>query len=558
MASVGIGFVQSPTIREAPFMKRKRSQNRVSEICARWLNILLYAANWGLTKRAINCQQEHRAKLAITFLSAMILIAVSGCLNLSKDVVLSTEMLKTNPPPPKEQADAALPPGTPPPPQAPASILVPANNEAKTASTEKEGSSPASSSTAIPDRYSGLEILNRAAGNGRGTDPALATLETSQIKTFQRAIPPKEVTPGKEASEETRTIVIQYSDADEAPLNAEFLSDSNVKKVLEATRQNINKTGASGSSINVLTARKMAEKLATSVKTIHSDTNRQSKMLDSLKSIQKVATGDATNMNVRLDAIACAYMQAYLEGKFVDRNGTTISQPDIAQKLGGDTLTSFETVLLEAVYDYATLTPIVYTKSNSTPSDVQGDQADASSGKSGGTNTPPSSGSSNSKATPTFALLFPEFYQPVSTDSDAPGVTSAELKLMTLLQGLGGEETKHLSGAIIKFFGGVAAGAKLSVGDNDSVPKTVSTLCNAFVSDTVGTLSYDFFEKYCYTNDSDGNYWTDYNKCKANNLYIDKPVGDAIAAALQYENILSTLLDSTNSAATSKPKVSSK
>jgi hypothetical protein len=183
-------------------------------------------------------------------------------------------------------------------------------------------------------------------------------------------------------------------------------------------------------------------------------------------------SGSATNQTIRvsLDAILTAYLKAYLDGSYVDRWGVSISQPDLS-KIGSDTAAPFAKVAFEAFFDYSLMTPIVH------------DSTQSSTNK-----------------TPTFAVIFPQLYEQVSANTDAPGITSDELEAISYLSGLGAEGAKHMSSLFVKTLGGAAVGAKVSVGDNTTFSQIISTLCEEISKRTTEEISYDFFEKFEYTN----------------------------------------------------------
>lgn len=482
------------------------------------------------------CILRKSEQIIVSCCGAIFIGLANGCVNLSKDLVLPVSMLNQEPPakadkatkaPQMEKIEAEKIPG-------PAAIFVRGSERT---------SDKALLGVPVPMHYGGLEILNRAAGNGPDSDPILKSVKNvNEISYFVRKL----ATRTDDGKTSTRHVIIHYLDVNE-PLSRKFLQDANVKRALEATRQDISRTSQSSKSIRILSAKALAKNLTRAVTTLHSDPTRQGDMLSSLQSIQKAATNSTSStktINVRLDSIAFAYMQAYLEGKFVDRSGTTISKPEIAEKIGNDTITSFEKVLLEAVYDYATMTPVVYQKraQGGAESTVSANKAPAPSSKG---NTATEGSKTNSAAKPTFAVLFPDFYEEVSTNTDNVGITAAELKFMTFLSGIGSEQSKHLSAVITRFIGGASFVGKLSIGDNDTLSKVVSTFCDSFVGGVVDTVNYDFFERFQYAV-KDGEY-TANESANSTNLHLPPATGTAIVKALQYEDLLSSLLSGSSS-----------
>src|SRR5438093_13506717 len=97
----------------------------------------------------------------------------AGCVSLATDVVLPTRLLQKEGPAPgatKSRASGEER-GAPDEPE-PAAILVDA----------PEGFRDKAGPTIVGERYSGLELLNRAAGNGTDPDPALARARPDEIK----------------------------------------------------------------------------------------------------------------------------------------------------------------------------------------------------------------------------------------------------------------------------------------------------------------------------------------------------------------------------------------
>jgi hypothetical protein len=313
--------------------------------------------------------------------------------------------------------------------------------------------------------------------------------------------------------------------------------------------------------INAFQFSGLAFTMAKSVTGIHnSNPTRQKNLLNTISAIHARAmeranetpgTNTTVSLPVTLDAITAAYLQAYVEGKFVDRTGTTISKPVIENQIGNDTLVGFETVILSAIFDYATMTPVLYdaSKQSSTTQSTTADRLASS--------TPAASGSDGTNSTsgatpkPTFAVLFPDLYQPLLQDiafggnKARDGITASENGLITFLSGIGSEQSKQLSNLIVKSLGGVNAGpvfvlGKISVGDNETISKAVSTFCSVFVGDVVATLNYDFFSQFRYSVDANGRF-TISDADDQNNesrLYINRTQGQVVADALQYQSLL--------------------
>lgn len=226
------------------------------------------------------------------------------------------------------------------------------------------------------------------------------------------------------------------------------------------------------------------------------------------------------NISVSLDAIMAAYLSAYLNGNFVDRWGTTLSQPNMTQ-LGNDTVATVAKVALEAVFDYAMMTPIMHDASQP-----------------------------NTNKIPTFAVIFPQLYEGISANPDAPGITAPENEAIKYLSGLGGEEAKDLSALIVKSLGGASVGVKVSTGDNSTFAQFISTFCEEFFRRNTEEFTYDLLEKFQYrptTTNSLLGYEpnkdvNDAQLAELKSLYpLDQPFQEAVVAALVSQDELKAL-----------------
>jgi hypothetical protein len=172
------------------------------------------------------------------------------------------------------------------------------------------------------------------------------------------------------------------------------------------------------------------------------------------------------DINISLDAMLAAYLKAYLDGTFVDRWGNTLSQPDMT-RLGSDTAVPATKVVLEAIFDYAMMTPIIHD-------------------------------SASTNKTPTFAVLFPQLYEEISDKPDAPGITAPENEAINYLSGLSGDGAKHVSSLIVKTLGGASFGAKISTGDNSTLSEIISTFNDELFRRNTEEVTYDLLEKFQY------------------------------------------------------------
>jgi len=217
--------------------------------------------------------------------------------------------------------------------------------------------------------------------------------------------------------------------------------------------------------------------------------------------------GSSQNITNSLDALLAAYLKAYLDGTYVDRWGNSISQPDLT-KLGNDSAGPFSTVLMEALLDYSLMTPIVYD---------------------------PSQAQSPSNKTPTFVVVFPQLHECVSTNSDTNGVTKAELRAIQYLSGLSGEGAKHLSALAINTFR-----------ENATMSQILSTVFQEVARRSAEELSYDFFQRFQYTDAGAGgqapNYAPNQNANDTNVFQMAPVEQKAVADLLANQDALQSLL----------------
>jgi hypothetical protein len=241
--------------------------------------------------------------------------------------------------------------------------------------------------------------------------------------------------------------------------------------------------------------------------------------------LETFAIKQSTNLDIKisLDAMMAAYMKAYLDGTFVDRWGVPLSQPDLT-KLGSDSVEPFTKVALEAFLDYKMMTPIVHDPNQS-----------------------------STNKTPTFAVIFPQLYEDISAQPNAPGITSAENEAIKYLSGLSGEASKHLSSLLVKSLGGASFGAKISTGDNTTMAQAVSTICEELLRRNTEEIGYDILEKFQYYATNDARYPLGYaasfdqNRTNLFNFHFDTNCDDlvqqGVVTLLMSQDNLKNLLD---------------
>lgn len=204
-----------------------------------------------------------------------------------------------------------------------------------------------------------------------------------------------------------------------------------------------------------------------------------------------------------------AYLRAYVNGSFVDRAGVKYSKPKLSKDgVDNDTITGLITVVLEAVFDAQFQTP-VYAKSAT--ADVFKEvtkPVPASWGLPGkdlyikvfeksSQTTESYFTADNAKPT---ALAFDASIKAAVADDKAPGVDAKELKATMTVTKLSGEQSKAISGLLIRSFGGLTAefviGGEFSVGDNESLAKVVEAVVATTARRVTMASALAFFEDY--------------------------------------------------------------
>lgn len=277
--------------------------------------------------------------------------------------------------------------------------------------------------------------------------------------------------------------------------------------------------------------------------------------------------GFSSGTSVSLKAILAAYLKEYLSGKFVDRAGNELPKPKLGKTIGNDTITGFETVLFEAVFDYAYLTPALYTEGDMVyqetyvgPLNQDADVQVTPPGAAGTTYKVKLSGQdryfvqlytekgkpkifNKEKKQPTFVKVLPKLVLPLSTDSHQ-GVTALERETVEFVSDLSSQGSQQLSGLITRLFGGIHIGfgilGKISVGDNDTVAKAVETFAEVASRRYLQAKGYDTFSRFVYTETKSNNKITDVslteNDKKANEqVGIDRKTGDALILTLRVQ-----------------------
>jgi hypothetical protein len=306
-----------------------------------------------------------------------------------------------------------------------------------------------------------------------------------------------------------------------------------------------------------------------------------------LAEIDRALTADASRVDagdvaafsagsqVRLTTILAAYLKEYLSGKFVDRAGNEIPKPKLGKTVGNDVIIGFETVLLEACFDYAYLTPALYVEGDMEydeayvgPLNADVDVVVTPDGGAAAKHKVRLGGNdryfvqvftekgkprvfNKEKKRPTFVKVLPTLVAAVSTNSQT-GVTALEREAIDFACNLGSLGSQQLSGLITRLFGGIDIGfvilGKVSVGDNDTVAKAVETFAEVTTRRYLEARGYDTFDRFIYTEHKtstgkvDDVYLTDHDRDENGKRNIKKAKADALILILRVQLKLHGLL----------------
>lgn len=278
-----------------------------------------------------------------------------------------------------------------------------------------------------------------------------------------------------------------------------------------------------------------------------------------------------------LKTILAAYLKEYLSGRFVDRDGNELPKPKLGKTIGNDVIVGFETVLLEAIFDYAYLTPALYTEGEMEYEPRWVGPLDAKQHVTVTPTQPAGPGASydvaiaasqkyfvqlyveagrprvfnKEKKRPTFIKVLPTLVAQISTDPQS-GVTALERDAIEFVGNLNALGSQQLSGLITRLFGGIHVGfvlfGKVSIGDNDTVAKAVETLAEVCSRRYLDAAGYDTFNRFIYHEHTDSAgkvtdvYLTDVDRQKNESKKISRKKGDALILLLNVQLKLHGLL----------------
>lgn len=295
---------------------------------------------------------------------------------------------------------------------------------------------------------------------------------------------------------------------------------------------------------------------------------------DTSLNIDRDISGFSVGNAISLKTVLAAYLKDYLSGKFVDRAGNELAKPKISKTIGNDTITGFETVILEAIFDFVYLTPALYAEG-----DMEYEETYVGPlNQDVGVIVTPSAGAASpykiklegsdryfvqlykekgkpkvynkEKKKPTFVKVFPKLIAQLSKNSHK-GVTALERETIDFVCNLSSQGSQQLSGLITRLFGGIHLGfgilGKISVGDNDTVAKAVETFAEVSSRRYLEAKGYDTFNRFVYTEKMKGTkivdvFLTEDDKNTNESHGIDRKKGDALILMLRVQLKLHGLL----------------
>jgi len=157
---------------------------------------------------------------------------------------------------------------------------------------------------------------------------------------------------------------------------------------------------------------------------------------------------------------------------YVDREGAVYKRPEIKTSIGNDIITAVALIALEGVFDGILNVP-VYKDASGKFQTAKGVE-------------------------PTVhKLKFTNAEEIVSKGND--GITELELKAIRYLSGLASDQSKALSGLVVRAFGdleiGFVIGGHFSFGDNDTLAKLLDTIFEVSSKRIVEAGAYKGFSK---------------------------------------------------------------
>ena len=207
-----------------------------------------------------------------------------------------------------------------------------------------------------------------------------------------------------------------------------------------------------------------------------SDISSMIKLVGNQFGAKENLTDDSDDEENRISKIINKYLMVYYTDSklgFVNREGIVYKRPEIKDSIGNDVITAVIAIVFEGIFDGVLDTPVYV--------DNQGKFQ------------------TQKGTTPTAITLNTITKTPTTTivSRGDSGINDLELKAIRYLSGLAGDQSKILSGAAFRGFGGLelslVIGGKFSFGDNDTTAKVLDTIFEISAKRIVEEKAYHGF-----------------------------------------------------------------
>ena len=195
------------------------------------------------------------------------------------------------------------------------------------------------------------------------------------------------------------------------------------------------------------------------------------------------------------------YLKEYSTGEFVDRSGGRLARPQVSDSgVENDTIVGLTTVTLEAFYDHLFDGLPVYTdRVEKYEGEFQPIDGEPGLYREVFRKVTRTTFLMDEDRIPTAALFRATPRQSVVLDGRR-GITADELEAIRFVSNLSGEQSKALSGFILRFFGAVeitfVIGPHFSVGDHETFAKLVETIVEVTARRLTEVAAHRFFLEY--------------------------------------------------------------
>ena len=246
----------------------------------------------------------------------------------------------------------------------------------------------------------------------------------------------RQITVLKASPAEGRQSSLSEADPDQ-PLPTYLANDPLIRKLIIAAYENL------------------VEERGSSVEVTKGDLSGMTGMLKTkfvgTPETKAMAKSDSTK---KIGKLIQQYLTSYYSDKdgYINREGTVFKRPEIKNSIGNDVITAFIAIILEGLFDGLLENPVYVDK--------------------GG-------GFQTSGGLEPSAHKYKYAKPQTIVERGKEGVDDLELKAIRYLCGLASDQSKALSGAAYRSFGGITLsfviGGKFSFGDNDTLAKVLDT-----------------------------------------------------------------------------------